>query len=246
MNIARESLHSVRMDAIKHKKGLDPRNNSNLELCRIESVDEDNMTVTLYLLDSKFLAMDVPYQFPFYHEGHGIMFMPSKGSLGIAGHTAKGTMLLMYAAPEALNENFKLTRNIENLERFNLPKLKPGEVFIKSKEGAFVLLDRDSNLTVSSGSFAIITLDKHGKITLDGEEIELFTNSRIKEIYMNGYETYMEIIKGMHTYKPIHETEDSIELVYRLDIKNGDKNTFFGLDLDGNIHTNFTGEIIKH
>jgi hypothetical protein len=220
---------------------------SNLELCRIEQVDTKNKVVSAYFFDSKKMHNQVPYCYPFYNgNGTGIIAVPMKGALGIAGWDASSSpIILTFTAPATTTEIDRMSRDIPQLENYNLPNLLEGEIMIISSGHSFVHFDSLGGVTLSSSLLAYIKLDENGNYKLDCENTTIKINGISEEIYQEDYIPKFKITKGKHTFYPTQQSDNAVELYYRLSILNdGIETDFLGIGSDGKIHTNM--DIIKY
>lgn len=238
-------LSVIRNSADRSIKRIENKSEVSLELCRIEEVYEDKGTVTIYLFDSNRFSRNVPYCFPMYNAGYGIMFTPMKGSLGIASKDSRGSIrILCFLAPDMVDKEGAVTRNLPFLGKYNLPKMREGEMMLKSPEGASIYLDKEGNININSAAYALIRLNSEGDMDLDAEKILQASKCSVEKIYDDDYNTYLEIKKGKHDYFPIQEQDSSIELCYSVTLKNEETVVFFfGIDMEGNIHKKKTNII---
>lgn len=218
-------------------KNILGKSNINVELCRVDEVYEDEGTVTLYLFDSNRFARHVPYCFPLYNAGYGIIFVPMKGAIGLATTDSNGSVrLLCFVAPNAVTTDGSLTSDISYLGKYNIPKISEGEILLKGAGDSFIYLDKQGSLTLSSSLFSYIELNNEMS-EIDVENITITVNKVLKELIQNEYTPHLEIIKGKHDYHPIQSSDFSIELSYSMTLKENENIKFFiGIDSEGTIH----------
>ena len=218
---------------------------SNIEICRIDKVDIVNKTVSAYFFDSGLLRRNVPYSYPFYNNGYGIIFAPSKGALAIAAWDSfKRLVILSFVAPSTVDSDGNNTCNIPQLGHTGLPDLLEGEILLEGIGKSFIKLDKLGGLLLSSSIFSHIKLNENGDYELDVENAIININGTAEENYLEDYIVSTKIVKGKHNYSSVQYPSSSLELVYRVSILENDKeNGFFGIGSDGNVY--LSGDVIK-
>lgn len=239
-------LFSARQNAEQLVNKADQRMFSCIELCRITAVDTNSRTVSAFFLDSGINKERVPYAYPSYNGGSGIIIVPTVDSIGIAAWDSHGLpIILTFTAPLSKDEINMVTRNLPHLKGYNLPDLLEGEVLISSSGRSFIKFDSVGGVRLSSALFASICLDENGNGTVDLENGYFNINGVLEEVYTDNFIPVLKVIKGRHLYSPTQYSNDSVELCYRVSVINEQEEiAFVGIDVRGNIH--IKGQIIYH
>lgn len=243
IHIPLEIIRKQAEDAIKNPARSLP---SYVELCKITEVDVANKTVAAYFLESKMFRYNVPYCYPTYGQGCGIITVPMVGSLGVAiWDSTKLPIIIGYTAPLTSNEFNQVTRNLPTMGALNIPDLLEGEILLMSSGRSFMRFDKVGGVMLSSALFASIYLDENGNCITELENNYMRVNGVSEEVYTHNFTPVMKVIKGKHTYSYTQQPEDSVELCYRVSVEGpfGDMG-FIGIDTSGKFHV--CGDIIVH
>lgn len=237
-------LTEVQNNMYNFRLRAEGRTYSTIELCRIEQVDTTNKVVSAYFFGSGILRENIPYCYPYYSNGVGIIMSPTPGALGIALFDSnRSPIIVSYTSPKTV-KGARLSRNIPELGSRNIPDLLEGEILIEGEGRSFIKLDRLGGVTLSSALFAVATWDHQGNYSLDIETGNIRVNGTLTESYSDNYAPILEIVKGKHTYKPTQLSGDGVELYYRVTVlKDQEEVGFIGVDSAGNLH--LTGKIIN-
>lgn len=246
MTASQFPLFSVRQNAEQLVNRADYKMFSCIELCRVTAVDTNSKTVSAFFLDSRINKERVPYAYPSYNGGSGIIIVPMVDSIGVAAWDINGLpIILTFTAPLAKDEINMLTRNLPHLKGYNLPDLLEGEVLISSGGRSFIKFDSVGGVHLSSSLFASIYLDENGNGTIDLENGYFNINGVVEEVYTDNFIPVLKVVKGKHLYSPTQCDDDSVELCYRVSVMDDqDETAFIGIDTHGNIHVK--GQIIRY
>lgn len=239
-------LTTVKTEAERAAVKTERRVFSCIELCKIIAVDVKSRTVAVYFFDSKTTKEKVPYSFPSYNGGTGIITVPMVNAIGVAAWDSHGLpIIIAFTAPISINQEGRLTRNLPHLKAHNLPELLEGEVLISSGGRSFMRFDSVGGIRLSSALFASIYLDEDGNGTIDLENGYININGVLEETYTHNFMPVCRVVKGRHFYHPTQQSLDSVELCYRVAVIDGQEEiAFVGIDTTGTIHVK--GNVIYH
>lgn len=239
-------LTGVREQAERRVRAVEHKSLSCIELCKITEVDIKSKTVSAFFFSSGYTKNRVPYTYPSYNGGCGVITTPVVGAVGVAAWDSHGTpIILSFTVPLTADEEGKLSRNLPHMKHLNIPELLEGEVLISSPEGNFMKFDSLGGITLASSLFAFLQLDSDGNGIMRFENGFIDINGTMEEIYTENFIPKMKIVKGRHFYRPTQDSNGSVELYYRVSILDSDEElSFIGLDKDGNIH--MKGNVIKY
>jgi hypothetical protein len=143
-------------------------------------VNTDAFTVTAYFFDSGVSKENVPFCFPYQHLDKGILFMPEKGSIGVAvWGLRREPVIVSFIAPLVMLENGAITRVNPAAGNFTLEPLEEGEVMLQGCGRSSIKLDKTGGVLLSTPLFTFIKLDDLSNTAMvNAENFYLVTEGR--------------------------------------------------------------------